>query len=91
MNESGVIGVGAGISAFPSMHVAAATLNALFLSERGRVLAAVGWSYVALILFGSVYLGWHYAIDGLFSVPATILIYAALRRLLGTTETAKSR
>ncbi len=82
MHESGVVGVGAGISAFPSMHVAAATLNALFLAERGRVMAAAGWTYVALILFGSVYLGWHYAVDGLFSIPAVIVLHAVMRRLM---------
>ncbi|TIN21837.1 MAG: hypothetical protein E5Y31_19780 [Mesorhizobium sp.] len=31
--------------------------------------------YVALILFGSVYSGWHYAIDGYVSIALVILIW----------------
>lgn len=66
---------GTGISAMPSMHLAVATLNAHLLSRFNRVLGALGWAYVAAILLGSVYLGWHYAIDGYVSIAAVTLIW----------------
>jgi len=58
-------GVGAGLSAFPSMHCAYATLFALFGFSRNWKL---GWTltiFAAFIYTGSVYLGWHYAIDSI--------------------------
>jgi hypothetical protein len=66
---------GAGISAMPSMHLAVVTLNALMLTRLSRLLGAVAWVYLALILLGSVYLGWHYAIDGYFSIAVVALIW----------------
>lgn len=66
--QSGRPELGGGISAMPSMHVALATLNALFLTSLGRRWAVFGWSFAMLILFGSVYTGWHYAVDGYLSI-----------------------
>lgn len=77
--QSGRPELGGGISAMPSMHVAFVTLNAFFLSGFGRRWAAAGWSFAALILFGSVYTGWHYAVDGYLS----ILVVSALWYLTG--------
>ncbi|RUW99214.1 phosphatase PAP2 family protein [Mesorhizobium sp. M8A.F.Ca.ET.059.01.1.1] len=77
--QSGRPELGGGISAMPSMHVAFATLNAFFLSGFGRRWAFVTWSFTALILFGSVYTGWHYAVDGYLS----ILVVSALWYLTG--------
>jgi hypothetical protein len=31
--------------------------------------------FCAVILFGSVHLGWHYAVDGYFSIIATVAIW----------------
>jgi hypothetical protein len=77
--ESGRPELGGGISAMPSMHVAFVTLNAFFLSGFGRRWAIAAWSFAALILFGSVYTGWHYAVDGYLS----ILVVSALWYLTG--------
>jgi hypothetical protein len=68
-------GMGVGISAAPSMHVAIAALNAIFLSRFGKLAGFAGWLYCAIILVGSVHLGWHYAIDGYLAVAMTIGIW----------------
>jgi hypothetical protein len=60
--------VGAGISAFPSVHNGVATLVMIYLWERSRWLAPVGVAFCAAILFCSVYVGWHYALDGYASI-----------------------
>ncbi|WP_417261292.1 phosphatase PAP2 family protein [Celeribacter sp.] len=70
---------GSGISAFPSMHVAMATIWALYVSERSRFYAPVGIAFATTILFLSVYTGWHYAVDGYASVLFTVAIFAFLR------------
>lgn len=76
---SGEQGIGSGISAFPSMHVSLVTLNALFLSEVSRRWGLVGFIYVAVIVVSSVYLAWHYAIDGYAAIVLTVTIYAVVR------------
>lgn len=63
---------GFGISAMPSVHVAMATLFAIggFVLHRW-----IGWlmtAYAVLIWIGSVYLGWHYATDGIVGAAMTI-------------------
>jgi len=61
-----------GISAFPSMHNASAALFALAFR---RVSKPLGWFftiYAAVILVGSVHLGWHYAIDGYAGVAIAL-------------------
>ena len=67
--------MGGGISAMPSMHLAVATLSALLLGRLSRAAGVLGWAYVAIILVGSVYLGWHYAIDGYVSILAVAAIW----------------
>lgn len=57
-------GFGTGISAMPSMHVAIAALQAVFLWRLSRTAGLLGIVFTAIILIGSVHLGWHYAIDG---------------------------
>jgi hypothetical protein len=67
----------AGISAFPSIHVSIAFLLLLLFWEYGRAARIAGFAFFMLILFGSIMLGWHYAIDGYFSVLDTLLIWLA--------------
>jgi membrane-associated phospholipid phosphatase len=74
-------GVTTGISAFPSMHVASSTLIALALGSWRRWAGVIGWAFVAIIMFGSVYLGWHYAVDGYASVLATLPLWWVAGRL----------
>jgi PAP2 superfamily protein len=75
---------GAGISAFPSLHLANAMLFVLLARHVHRLLMWVAVAFCAATLLGSVNLGWHYAVDGYFSMAATVLIWklvgSALRR-----------
>jgi hypothetical protein len=75
--EASTTGLGSGISAMPSLHVAIATLNALLLSRLSRIAGILGWAYLTVILVGSVHLAWHYAIDGYVSIFAVGLIWRA--------------
>lgn len=84
LHSAGQTGFGSGISAFPSVHVALAMFNALFVWEYSRRLGLLAFAYVALIQASSVYLGWHYAIDGYVAAVLTVLIYAATRRMMPT-------
>lgn len=72
---------GTGISAMPSMHIAIGTLDALLLMRLGRAAGLIGWAYLAALLVGSVYMGWHYAIDGYVSLVIVLLIWAGVGRL----------
>lgn len=72
---AGNAGPTTGISAFPSMHVASSTLIALALRSWRRWAGVIGWAFVALVLFGSVYLGWHYAVDGYASIVGTLALW----------------
>lgn len=88
-HEANMPGLGTGISAFPSMHVALVTLNALFLSERSRKWGAVAFAYVALVLASSVYLAWHYAIDGYVAIAVTVAVFLFVRRLAPASPATK--
>ena len=65
-------GVGAGISAFPSMHCASAALFALFGFSLNRKLGWALTGFAIMICVGSVYLGWHYAVDGIAGIAIGI-------------------
>ena len=71
-----------GISAFPSMHVAMAVLFALYATGRSRLVGLLMWAFAAIIMVGSVVLGWHYAVDGYASVLISIAIWKACGHFL---------
>lgn len=83
-----VIGLGTGISAFPSVHVGAAMMNALFLRDVNRVAGLFGFLYVAVVMVSSVLFGWHYAIDGYVSILVLILLHVILKRVLEPRRTS---
>ena len=58
-------GLVAGISAFPSLHVAISLWIVLAARTMAPRLAALSLVYFALISLGSVQLGWHYVGDGI--------------------------
>jgi hypothetical protein len=70
--QRGEIGVGSGISAFPSLHIAVPTLATCAAQGSLR------WMFATLALmlwFGSFTLGWHYAVDGIASIVLTPIIW----------------
>ena len=71
---------GLGISAFPSVHVSVANVVALYLLERSRILAIPGFAFLAATLFLSVYTGYHYALDGYFSILIVTGLWYVLRK-----------
>ncbi|QYU69561.1 phosphatase PAP2 family protein [Leptolyngbya sp. 15MV] len=81
-HRDGNRGLGSGITAMPSMHVAMAML--FWLAVR-RVSPGAGrffFVFLALIWIGSVHLAYHYAVDGLVSVIATAVLWWAANRLV---------
>lgn len=80
--QSGSASTGAGISAMPSLHVATSVLMAragFALNRKAGLLLSL---FAGLIWIGSVHLGWHYAIDGLVSLPLALLIWAFAGRIV---------
>jgi hypothetical protein len=65
------------ISAFPSMHVAAATLMATFAFRLSRLAGIVMTLYAVGIQIGSFHLAWHYAVDGYAGAIIAILCWHA--------------
>ena len=79
--QSGSYGLGRGISAMPSMHVAMATLFALGLWRISRPAGVAAFAFVAVIMVGSVHLGYHYSLDGYVAGAMTLLIWFVAGRL----------
>lgn len=80
--------IGGGISAMPSLHVAASLWIALAWRSYSRVLGYLGLMYFATILVGSVLLGWHYAADGIAGGAITAVAWFAAARVMRTREPA---
>ena len=78
---SGELGLGSGISAFPSVHVTIITMLALFVSEQSRRLGIAAWAYVILTCMCSVYLGWHYAVDGYAAIALATATHFGIKKL----------
>jgi hypothetical protein len=70
--QRGEIGVGSGISAFPSLHIAVPTLAGC--ASRGLLRWVFG-ALTVILWVCSFTLGWHYAVDGIASIVLTPLIW----------------
>jgi len=68
--KSGSYGLG-GISAMPSMHITTAILF-IFMFGKNIVMRYFLIAFAVIIYFTSFILAWHYAVDGLLSVPIAI-------------------
>lgn len=82
---------GFGISAMPSVHVSMATLFAIGGFVMHRWLGWVMTAYAVLIWVGSVYLGWHYATDGIVGAAMTIGLWKLTGKLVEPFEGRVSR
>jgi hypothetical protein len=67
-------GVFYGIAAFPSLHCAAVTMVFLFLLQLSSVAAFFGGIFAVSIFVGSVFLQWHYAVDGYAGILLALLV-----------------
>ena len=76
--------LGAGISAFPSMHVALAMWFAFALRAKG--LWWLGIAYTVSIFAGSIILGWHYSLDGIGGIGVAIVGWTLAPHLLNATN-----
>lgn len=81
--ERGLIGMGGGISAMPSMHIVLAFLWVFPAWHLSRVLGVIVTIYAAIIWIGSVHLGWHYFVDGLVGVLMLAVIWYIAGRSFG--------
>lgn len=70
--------IAGGLSAMPSMHVAGSLWMALVWRERFPRLQWIGWAYLAVMYYGSIALGWHYATDGIVGMLGAHAIFASL-------------
>jgi hypothetical protein len=71
--------LGFGIAAFPSLHVAIVALYTFFLYPLSKPLGILMGLYTLGTQFASVYLGWHYAVDGYFGAILAFLLYRICR------------
>lgn len=71
---------GSGISAFPSVHVAMTALWALYLVEVSRKLLPLSIALVLIYQVFSVFLGWHYAVDGYALILVILALWALTRK-----------
>lgn len=81
------LAVGGGISAMPSVHNALAVVFAFAAFRLNRWAGAVMAGYAALIWFGSIHLGWHYAIDGIAAVALAFGIWKLAGRIAARLDT----
>ena len=72
--------IGSGISAFPSVHVAIATVAAIYMSERSKWLVPLAAIFLFFTFYLSIFTGYHYAVDGYVSIIVIFGLWWALRR-----------
>jgi PAP2 superfamily len=84
--ETGQSGFASGISAFPSVHVGLAVMNACFAWDANRRLGLVMALYALFIMASSVALGWHYAVDGYASAVIVTVLHFVLKRVYARTD-----
>ena len=90
-----VVDFGTGISAFPSMHVALTAWMVFAIHALFPRLKPLAWFYFVVILVGSVYLGWHYLVDGIGGAAGAIACWYLAAKLVradsGINQIAKAR
>ena len=84
-------GLGSGITAMPSMHVAMAFLFWLAIRQVSARAGKFFFAFFVLIWIGSVHLAYHYAVDGLVSVIATAAIWRFVNAIIRAWDIARAR
>ncbi|WP_427965074.1 phosphatase PAP2 family protein [Altererythrobacter sp.] len=74
-------GLGSGITAMPSMHIAICVLYWIAMREVSPRLGRYFLAFMIVIWIGSVHLAYHYALDGLASLIAMAAIWWFAKRL----------
>jgi membrane-associated phospholipid phosphatase len=64
------------------MHLALFAMNVMFLREVKPSWTPWAWLYTAVLFVSSVYLGWHYAVDGIASIVLAAGIYWCVRKAM---------
>lgn len=72
--------IGSGISAFPSVHVAIATVAAIYMCERSKWLVPLAAMFLFFTFYLSVFTGYHYAVDGYVSMIVIFGLWWLLKR-----------
>lgn len=75
-----------GIAAMPSLHVAAVVFLSIAYFSLSSVAGICMVLFSAFIIFGSVFLQWHYAVDGYAGVILAVAAYNAGRWIKDRTE-----
>jgi hypothetical protein len=84
------LSIGGGISAIPSIHNAMAVLFALVGYRFNRAFGLCMSAFAALIWIGSIYLNWHYAIDGIVGAAGAIGLWYGAGFLTGPAHTRET-
>jgi len=79
MHVEGTPGVGAGVSAMPSLHIATVSWIVLAFAGAKSRLTPLTIVFALYIWAMSVALGWHYAVDGIAGALGAIACHAAAR------------
>jgi len=87
-HTTGELGVGAGISAMPSLHIATVAWIVLVFRGQRSMLVPLTALFVLYIWALSVALGWHYAIDGVVGAAGAVLSQLLCRAYLQRRESA---
>jgi hypothetical protein len=85
----GGLKLGCGLMAMPSMHVTVCCMYCIFFWNEGRLLRGAALAYTVLVFLGSLYSGWHYAIDGYAGLAIAIAATLLTRPLMTGCATPK--
>ena len=90
LHSNNELGLGAGISAMPSLHVAMVTWIVLSLVDHRSRAVPLALLFALFNWGASVALGWHYASDGLAGIVGAIVCHRLSRRYVEQFQTDRA-